>query len=89
MHRLLDWIAAAAKILAGTLANGSASLAVSATEALATNFSSASGKCILATPTDGMNTNETSGIWFLEAVSGSPVSYCRRYPSGGAPRAGP
>lgn len=70
----VDAVPSATKIFGGTLANGSATLQISATQALGTNFSAASGKFILATPTDGMNNNETSGIWFLELVGGSPVA---------------
>jgi hypothetical protein len=70
----VDAVPAATKILAGALASRSATLQISATQALATSFSTATGKFILATPTDGMNNNETSGIWFLELVGGSPVA---------------
>lgn len=70
----VDAVPAATKILAGALANRSASLQISATQALVTDFSTAAGKFILATPTDGMNNNETSGIWFLELVGGSPTA---------------
>ncbi len=67
-----DAVPATTKILAGALASGSASLQISAAQALATNFSAVTGKFILATPTDGMNNNETSGIWFLDLVGGTP-----------------
>jgi hypothetical protein len=70
----VDAVPAITKILAGALTNGSADLQISAAQALATSFSTASGKFILATPTDGMNNNETSGIWFLDLVSGSPIA---------------
>lgn len=70
----LDAVPATTKILAGTLNGGNATLGVAAPEALGTSFPAASGKFILATPTDGMNTNETSGIWFLEMVGGTPVA---------------
>ena len=69
-----DAVPAATKILGGSLVNGSAQLRISATQALATDFSGASGKFILATPTDDPSPNETSGIWFLELVGGSPVA---------------
>lgn len=70
----VDALPATTKVLGGALASGAASLSISASQALATNFSAATGKFILATPTDGMNNNETSGIWFLEMVGGSPVA---------------
>ena len=41
--------------------------------ALGTNFSTAAGVYILATPTDGADTNENSGIWFLDLSTGSPA----------------
>ncbi len=37
------------------------------------DFSNSYGSYILATPTDGANTNENSGIWFLDPTSGSPM----------------
>ena len=36
------------------------------------DFGSVSGKYILATPTDGSDNNELSGVWFLDLSSGSP-----------------
>jgi hypothetical protein len=68
----VDAVPATTKILAGALVNGTADLRISATQALATDFATATGKFILATPTDESNNNETSGIWFLELVGGSP-----------------
>ncbi len=59
--------------LAGNVSNGLATLTVSAPQALGNNFSTASGKYVLATPTDGMNNNEKSGVWFLDLSSGSPA----------------
>jgi hypothetical protein len=70
----VDALPATTKVLGGALANSSGQLRISATQALGTDFSSAAGKFILATPTDGMNNNETSGIWFLELVGGSPTA---------------
>jgi hypothetical protein len=32
------------------------------------------GQYILATPTDGVNNNEKSGIWFLDISSGAPAA---------------
>ncbi len=59
-------------ILAGDFSNSSATLTIGHSSALNNNFSSAAGKYILATPTDGMNNNENSGVWFLDLTSGSP-----------------
>jgi hypothetical protein len=61
-------------ILAGDISGGKANLNVEHGAALGTNFSSSMGKYILATPTDGMNNNEKSGVWFLDPSSGSPAA---------------
>jgi len=58
------------KILAGdfsgTIANVNSNIVA--------DFSSAAGSYILATPTDGMDNNEFSGVWFLDNSSGSAVT---------------
>ena len=59
-------------LLAGTFNGGNASLAISHSAAINQTFGAAEGKFVLATPTDGMNTNENSGIWFLDLASGMP-----------------
>lgn len=59
--------------LAGAVLDGVASLTVGSAPALGNDFRDASGKYILATPTDGPNTNEKSGVWFLDLSSGSPA----------------
>lgn len=69
----VDAVPSATKILAGSLTSGNALLQISAPQALATNFAAAAGKFILATPTDGMNNNETSGLWFVDLVGGAPT----------------
>jgi hypothetical protein len=69
-----DAVPAATKILAGRLSNRSASLSVGAAEALGNDFAQARGLFILATPTNGEGTNETSGVWFLDPRSGSPTA---------------
>jgi hypothetical protein len=62
------------KVLAGPVANGKASLTPQDAQAIGVDFGSASGQFILATPTDGrMDTNETSGIWFLNPNGGNPT----------------
>jgi len=60
-------------IVAGDFNGGSANLRISHPAAIGNDFSSASGRYILATPTDGADNNENSGIWFLDPSSGSPV----------------
>jgi len=61
---------AATKILVGDFSGDSANVNSSG---IVADFSSASGKYILATPTDGENTNELSGVWFLDLSSGTPA----------------
>ena len=62
-----DTIPADTKILSGDVTGNTANLTV---EAILGSFSKASGKYILATPTNGDNTNELSGIWFLDPAAG-------------------
>ena len=62
------------KILGGTFSGGMADLTIMHDAALGTNFSSAMGKYILATPTNGPDTNEKSGIWFLDLTPGGPMT---------------
>jgi hypothetical protein len=67
-----DAIPATTKVLAGSVSGRSASLTATAPQALGNDFSGASGVFLLATPTDGPGTNETSGIWFIDPSSGTP-----------------
>lgn len=60
-------------IIAGDFSGNSASLSVGHGAALGDNFNSSSGKYILATPTNGADNNENSGIWFLDISSGAPM----------------
>ncbi|CAM1368834.1 hypothetical protein [Tenacibaculum xiamenense] len=62
---------AATKILAGDFSSNSAS--VSST-GIVGDFSNSAGKYILATPTDGDDNNEFSGVWFLDLTSGTPAT---------------
>lgn len=57
-------------ILAGDF-NGSTA---NVTTGIIGDFSTSAGNYILATPTDGMNNNENSGIWFLDPTSGAPLA---------------
>ncbi|MFV1884856.1 MAG: hypothetical protein ACMZ7B_10235 [Balneola sp.] len=61
-----DDIPAETHHLAGNISNGSSTLSFAHSASLGNNFSSASGSYILATPSDDDNTNENSGIWFLD-----------------------
>ena len=60
----------AVHILAGDFSEDTASLSVGHPAALADDFSGASGTYILATPTDDDDTNENSGLWFLDPTAG-------------------
>ncbi len=60
-------------ILAGDFTSDDASLTIAHPAALNSDFSSAAGTYILATPTDTDETNEDSGIWFLDNSSGAPA----------------
>jgi hypothetical protein len=60
-------------ILAGDFSADNATLTVSHSAAIGTDFNDAMGKYILATPTDGIDNNEESGVWFLDNSSGSPI----------------
>lgn len=61
-------------ILAGDISNNSASLSVAHGAALGSDFSASTGKYILATPTNGADNDEKSGVWFLDPTSGTPVA---------------
>ena len=60
-------------ILAGNFLGNSGQLSIEHGAALANNFSTVNGKYILATPTNGSNTDENSGVWFLDLASGAPA----------------
>ena len=62
---------AATKILAGDFSGSSASVN---SIGIVGDFSASSGTYILATPTDTDDTNEESGVWFLDNSSGSAVA---------------
>lgn len=66
----LDPAPAATKILAGDFSGNSASVN---SNGIVGDFSSSAGTYILATPTDMDDTNEESGVWFLDNSSGSPM----------------
>ena len=57
-------------VVAGDFDGNQASLDINHTAALGCNFNDASGKFVLATPTDGDgNNDEDSGVWFLDNSS--------------------
>lgn len=57
------------KIIAGDFSGNTANLTIGDSSAIANDFLSSTGIYILATPTNGQNTNELSGVWFLELNS--------------------
>lgn len=69
----VDAVPASTHIVAGAVTGGSASLSVGDGSALGDDFMGATGSYILATPTNGADTNENSGIWFLSLESGEPA----------------
>ena len=68
-----DAVPASTHIVAGPVSGASAALSVGDGMALGDDFTGASGSYILATPTNGDNTDENSGIWFLSLATGSPA----------------
>jgi hypothetical protein len=68
-----DQAPSATHYLAGEFDGNSAALSVADSSALQNDFTSATGTYILATPTNGADTDENSGIWFLDLSGGSPA----------------
>ncbi len=60
-------------ILAGDFSAANASLTISHPAALNNNFSTATGKYVLATPSTPVTTDELSGLWFINLATGSPT----------------
>jgi hypothetical protein len=60
--------------LAGDLSNGSGALSVGHGAALGDSYATSSGQYILATPTNGPNSDENSGIWFLDPTGAAPAA---------------
>ena len=63
----------ATHILSGSFSGGTANISVGDAKSLGNNFTSAAGKYVLATPSNGMPSNEKSGIWFIDLAGGSPA----------------
>ncbi|XMO86951.1 anti-sigma factor [Algibacter sp. AS12] len=59
------------KLLIGDFSGNSASVS---SAGIVADLASVSGNYILATPTDADDTNESSGVWFLDNSSGSAVA---------------
>ena len=69
-------------LLAGDFVSNNATLTIGAPEALANDFTTATGKYVLATPSDGENNNEKSGIWFLGSLPPSAGLVLPSLPNG-------
>lgn len=61
-------------LLGGDFSASNASLTIAHPAALNTNFTAATGKYILATPTTASTTDELSGLWFINLAGGSPAA---------------
>ena len=68
-----DSVPSTTKYMAGDVSDLSANLSVGHGAALGDDLQSGTGTYILATPTDMDDTNETSGIWYIDLSSGSPA----------------
>ena len=69
-----DAVPASTHIMAGAVSGGQATLTVGDGSALGDDFLSATGSYILATPTNGADNDENSGIWFLSLETGAPAA---------------
>jgi hypothetical protein len=65
------------KILSGSFSFAAANLFVSDN---ASSFENIDGLFSLATPTNGLNTDELSGVWFIDSSSTNPVSGLKKLP---------
>ena len=61
-----DAVPSDTKFVAGDVVDGSAELSIAHPAALGTDFADALGTVLLATPTNGDDNDELSGIWFIE-----------------------
>lgn len=66
-----DTVPAATKYMGGDIVSGQTQLSISHGSSLGDDFASSTGNYILATPTNGADSNELSGIWWLDPSSGS------------------
>lgn len=62
------------KLMGGNFSASNATLEIGHPAALNTNFSTATGRFVLATPTTASTTDELSGLWFLSLATGSPTA---------------
>lgn len=64
----------AVHLLAGNFNGNSGTMTIEDSRAVGTNFSTATGKYILATPTNDNPDDDYSGVWFIDNSSGSGVA---------------
>ncbi len=69
-------------ILAGNISNGIANLDVSHSSAIGSDFMNVAGQYILATPTNSDNSDEYSGVWFLDPSGPAASLELPQLPSG-------
>jgi len=69
-------------IVGGGFLNGQAVLGIGHADALATDFSAATGSFHLATPTTAASSDEIEGVWFATTDGGSPSLTLPAPPSG-------
>jgi hypothetical protein len=68
-----DDVPSGTKYLAGVVGDHVATLTVAGSQALGDDFTGAMGTYIFATPTDEADTNELSGVWFIDLSGGTPA----------------
>lgn len=69
-----DALPATTKFMGGDLSGTSTNLMADHGSSLDDDFTSAAGTYILATPTNDTDSDENSGVWFLDLSSGSPAT---------------
>jgi hypothetical protein len=57
-------------LLGGIIADGKTNLTVDSPLGMYANFTTASGRYVLATPTDSVSGDENSGLWFMDLSTG-------------------
>ncbi|RJE73109.1 anti-sigma factor [Reichenbachiella sp. MSK19-1] len=63
----------ATKILGGDFSGDAATVMISHTAALGTSFTEVGGSYILKTPTTTTDSDDLSGVWFLDPATGTPA----------------
>ncbi len=79
-----DSVPSATKYMGGDFVNGAATLSPAHGSSFGVTFEGAYGEFILATPTNGADSDENSGIWWLNLTSGTamPGLYLADLPAG-------